>query len=1050
MKPNTKKSNSNCKDSDIVSNQMSVVTGKVQHTNYLDKNNSIPDAIKNEWYIFYDKTECLDFLKTVDQSVFKFFAGDFKKLYGGKYYIVTKYDHIYNISNTCYTSLYEYCEIANNVKLHFDVDCKEHQFNGMTPDDALDFYINQILSFIKIVILPKIGVNCDVPYIILKSKTLQTKASAHIIYPSVVFDNIYDIKSLLLDCGINNDLYKNGILDLNIYRVGSFRLYKSSKLGKDNELEYYKSSNYDFKDDYTLFLDALICNISIGSTIINYDNRVCNANTNIDKKVKINNKIKTISTKNVTTNANEIHKILCIDKYSITELSDLVKLIDSKRADDYMEWIKIGIILYKCNNTNECLNIWKTFSSQSLKYDEYFCDHKWNTFGNKYVTLTIGTLKYYARTDNKEEYNKLGTNVINLQFETYNINKQFIITLPKVYNSKKLRNLNVDLFEIFDNWYHAIQKVLCIYACYGTGKTQCVKTFFNIYKPKRILFISYRQTLSYNLFGTFSEFGIKNYLDKGNFNADRLICQVDSLHKLMSFNMFTGEYEIPSYDLVILDEIESTLNHFNSSTLKDKLLIFNILEAICSKSTKVCALDGDIGNRSYEFLKHVNQGDFTVIKNEYVPKKNHWKFTQNEIKFKERLMTDAKNGLKLFIICMSSTKALEYEGELKKLGIKVVLHYSHADDELKKHLIDVNNYWIQFDVVMISPSIESGISFDEEYFDKMYIILSPESTSQRGLLQMTNRVRHLKTTDYDVFLNGISWKEWAYFYDIDEVINLNQSVLNNVNLIKNENGNMVNRDQLFVNMCNYNKLEELNKSSYYFVPYLLKLLKDKEQTYEFDKSVFKKNSNMFSISKANLISAKDIDKKEYTSLLKLQAESSASSEEKYAIEKYMYKFNWNVTEIDEEFLKKAYRKTHILFNNKAIRGESVKCYTTQDEEYFDIDLIIKKEKLEIVNDLLKVLEFKDDKDIFNDNIHKKDKFEELREKSIKICKLFNDKNSLILFGLHRKILSSNKSYLGFVNSIFKEFGITIYSKKTKIRLNKKLVSRLLYSIIFII
>ena len=187
------------------------------------------------------------------------------------------------------------------------------------------------------------------------------------------------------------------------------------------------------------------------------------------------------------------------------------------------------------------------------------------------------------------------------------------------------------------------------------------------------------------------------------------------------------------------------------------------------KAKKVIALDGDFGNRSYEYLKHINNNeDFKVIKNEYVPVRKHWSFTNSRSGFDEKIENDLAVGYKLFIVDMSSANALDYYSKLKD-KYKVLLHYSKADDSEKEKLRKVNEYWIQYDCVIITPTVEAGVDFDVKHFDKQYIILSTGSTSQRGLNQMTSRVRQFTDNNVEVYLNGLPYKELVTLQSKEEV-----------------------------------------------------------------------------------------------------------------------------------------------------------------------------------------------------------------------------------------------------------------------------------------
>jgi hypothetical protein len=70
-----------------------------------------------------------------------------------------------------------------------------------------------------------------------------------------------------------------------------------------------------------------------------------------------------------------------------------------------------------------------------------------------------------------------------------------------------------------------------------------------------------------------------------------------------------------SYDMVIIDESEQVLSHFLADTLKDRELIFHLLDVIVFNTKKVVALDADIGWTSYLTLNWMkrNRGNHESI-----------------------------------------------------------------------------------------------------------------------------------------------------------------------------------------------------------------------------------------------------------------------------------------------------------------------------------------------------------------------------------------------------------------------------------------------------
>ena len=73
--------------------------------------------------------------------------------------------------------------------------------------------------------------------------------------------------------------------------------------------------------------------------------------------------------------------------------------LDSSRADDYHDWIKIGCILYTIDKENG-FQRWDNFSKQSYKYDEDYLTKTWSRF--KDYNYTLGSLIYLAREDDNK------------------------------------------------------------------------------------------------------------------------------------------------------------------------------------------------------------------------------------------------------------------------------------------------------------------------------------------------------------------------------------------------------------------------------------------------------------------------------------------------------------------------------------------------------------------------------------------------------------------------------------------------------------------------
>ena len=89
----------------------------------------------------------------------------------------------------------------------------------------------------------------------------------------------------------------------------------------------------------------------------------------------------------------------------INDVKKLVDMLSIHRADVTQKWFKLCWCLHSIGNGSaEYLDIFKTFSSRSADmYNETSCDLYWNK--TKRHDFSMGTLRYWAKQDNYEEYN---------------------------------------------------------------------------------------------------------------------------------------------------------------------------------------------------------------------------------------------------------------------------------------------------------------------------------------------------------------------------------------------------------------------------------------------------------------------------------------------------------------------------------------------------------------------------------------------------------------------------------------------------------------------
>ncbi len=983
--------------------------------------------------VFYTKDEAIKYINKSNNNNLHLISEDKCADKGTKMYYTLDHELLYSFGCTKKYSLYECYERGDKVKLHLDIDIKNDDIPKNT--DRLVYFDDIIKAALELMQVNLIKIfdkseenstKLKDPEIIILSSCRENKLSAHIIYNNIYFDDIYAIKYFMMS--INSPLIKNKIIDPSIYRTGCLRLLWCSKLGKSNNLEFYKGINYNYgNNNKQLFMDTLIRNISKNNQLVPII---------IQKDIQIKNKLRKIVNKETVID-NIITKNSSV---SIEIIKKYLDILNKNRCDDYNNWVQIGMIIFNCQPNKEGFDLWNDWSSKSPNYNgRDICAYKWSTF--KFSSLGIATLKFLARQDNAELYSQIECDIEKNNFESIKFTSNYLMDIDEKIKDKK-SIVGKKVCEWMDKARET--KTLAILSCYDTGKTSLIKKILNEFKKKtrRILFITYRQTLTNELHGNFKKLNVDSYLD-GAFDSDRIICQIESLHKIANSEYaFDDEVPIPSYDLVIMDEIESILNHFESTTLREKEKTFNLMYDIIYNSKRVLALDGDFSNRSFEFINNIGDykneiskmSKYIILENEIKKNQRHFKFTYSRSEFDTKISDDLKSGKNIMIVSMSATIA-DYYHNLYQEKYKSTIHTSKTDDMLKDKLKDVNNMWIQYQLIISSPSIEAGVNFDREHIDRIYVVLSSDSTSARGLMQMLFRARKVKDSNIMVYLNSLPFCTEASFYKYEDVkeyvAEMFQNYLSKKVVVneKTKKKGFKYEFNLYSKILVHNLVEKLNKESHYFVPYFIKLLKQKGHTFELlqNKRNNRKAINKGSILKEEIYNAPNIDINSFKEIMIKIKSNKATRDEKIMVDKYIFKKDWKVKEITKDFIELFYGKTNVLYNLRYLIDENQigSCVDGNNILYFN-----KAEKLEqikIVKEILTKLGY--------DNVHDKkqidrEQFDKNKNIVLKSCELFKNPTKYEhLFRFENKKINSVKRFLGLINTILKEFGVQIKNKQ---------------------
>jgi hypothetical protein len=737
--------------------------------------------------------------------------------------------------------------------------------------------------------------------------------------------------------------------------------------------------------------------------------------------------VKSVMLKKKKTTKEEIviRPNLEVEKFDLKVIKTILELLyEVKFMENYQGWRDTAYMIRHLNNSEESYKLFDKYSKLVADYKcgvtppndtrpPYKKKKSLEKYKNKTRSMFYGNGEYNLNFDENMVLVKCGR----LNFEKYKTCLQYLykgkwendlihFNLQYIYPDDNTNDI------MFDDWYKNY-KCLGIRSAYGTGKSYAFKKLIQKYGFNRVLFITYRQSLAHSLILELREkFGFISYLDEDAniLEANKLIIQLDSIKKLGilgGYNLFTQEDGMPKYDLIVLDEIEGTLNHLSFKNL-DQYSIHNYLVRLINKAPKILALDGDMSDRSYDFVSDLCPS-YKFYMNDYKPNKKHFVFTHTIKTLYEAIDSDLSQGRKIVVASMtlSDTNRLKemYEGKYK-----VIIH--NSIERNKAILMNVNEEWNKCDLLVYSPAVESGVDFTiRKYFYRCYGILESDSTSYRAFSQMLNRVRYFEKDEVLCLMpEKMNYKVNEILFRYDEMKMKYHGV---------EISNLI-------DILIHNDTERQNSENYFMCAFI-NLLNSKGHTHQYLNDKPKPRTQRHEITGKEhsilaMMKAKNItdDEASMLGLQKQKQKIELTIEQNYSLEKYWYAKNFktditelNVKWLDDRYYKKDIPKMFDWFNNKYIPQMTDNTILKNKEQ----------EKMNEMRRILKHIGFEINKEgIVGESIPYEKAFAFIKE-------TLYTKNFKITFGTEREV--KEKNVLSIFNKVLNNYGYEL-AKKTKL------------------
>lgn len=317
--------------------------------------------------------------------------------------------------------------------------------------------------------------------------------------------------------------------------------------------------------------------------------------------------------------------------------------------------------------------------------------------------------------------------------------------------------------------------ITCVRAGMGTGKTKAIKELLSTHNdilPKALI-ITFSRSLAKKMHEEFKPLGFTSYMDTTNeIRDEKIVVCLDSLYRVDTRN----------FDIIILDEAVSVFLHFNSPLMQKSGENSTLLELLLFQATHIYMVDACVDatfvkNIADYFSAQRGQSVHWIF-NEYVRNKDPtipgvkraaYMTVKNQtgVASEHSLIFNAAKKVvslleagKRVVVCSSTktfTTALSELVASKSPSTRVIMYNSSTTD----HALDnVNELWTTCDLLIYSPSISAGVSFEVHHFDCLvgFLVNSDMAPTVDLSLQQLFRVRNLSEGNMYLYIQERSVK----------------------------------------------------------------------------------------------------------------------------------------------------------------------------------------------------------------------------------------------------------------------------------------------------
>jgi hypothetical protein len=248
------------------------------------------------------------------------------------------------------------------------------------------------------------------------------------------------------------------------------------------------------------------------------------------------------------------------------------------------------------------------------------------------------------------------------------------------------------------------------------------------------LLVSFRRSFTTDCMRTYGDFEFVDYR-----NTTREITAKNAIVQLES--LFRYERQ-PGPLILILDESESILEQFESNLSGDDIAAaHSMFVSLMESADTVVLMDAFVSERTLDLVNELRESA-TVLCNDF-----HYEYTdyyyEDKAALRPAMLQALRAGQKIAFVTNSCSEANEIEKFIRKNmpAARVGKYTGRNIKESADDLVNVNESWMQYDLVIYTSTITAGISFEREHFTKVFAYFSSYTTDYLTAIQMLGRIR---------------------------------------------------------------------------------------------------------------------------------------------------------------------------------------------------------------------------------------------------------------------------------------------------------------------